>query len=54
MDSFRVANPLTHDLALKAASLVLEFAAQDSLAILEVGNAKGCAASGDEGCCLGA
>jgi hypothetical protein len=31
MDSFRVANPLTHDLALKAASLVLEFAAQDSL-----------------------
>jgi hypothetical protein len=31
MDSFRVSNPLTRDIALKAASLVLEFAAQDSL-----------------------
>jgi hypothetical protein len=31
MDSFRVSNPLTRDIALKAASLVLEFAAQDSI-----------------------
>jgi hypothetical protein len=31
MDSFRVSNPLTRDIALKAASLVLEFAAEDSL-----------------------
>ncbi len=28
MDSFRVSNPLTRDIALKAASLVLEFASQ--------------------------
>jgi hypothetical protein len=31
MDSFRVSNPLTRDIALKAASLVLEFAAEDSM-----------------------
>jgi hypothetical protein len=31
MDSFRVSNPLTRDIALKAAGLVLEFAAQDSI-----------------------
>jgi hypothetical protein len=31
MDSFRVSNPLTRDIVLKAAGLVLEFAAQDSI-----------------------
>jgi hypothetical protein len=31
MDSFRVSNPLSRGIALKAASLVLEFTAQDSI-----------------------
>jgi hypothetical protein len=31
LDSFRVSNPLTRDITLKAASLVLEFAAQESV-----------------------
>jgi hypothetical protein len=31
MDCFRVSNPTTRDIALKAAGLVLEFAAEDSL-----------------------
>ncbi len=31
LDSFKVSNPLTRDIALKAASVVLEFAAQDSI-----------------------
>jgi hypothetical protein len=31
MDSFRVSNPLSRDIALKAASLVLEYAALDSI-----------------------
>ncbi len=29
MDSFKVTNPITRNIALKAASLVLEFAAED-------------------------
>ena len=31
MDSFKVSNPLTRNIALKAAGLVLEFAADDEL-----------------------
>jgi hypothetical protein len=31
LDSFKVSNPITRDLALKAAGLVLEFAAEDSV-----------------------
>jgi hypothetical protein len=32
LDSFKVSSPITRDLALKAASLVLEFVAADALA----------------------
>jgi hypothetical protein len=31
MDSFKVSNPLTRNIALKAASLVLEFAAEEDV-----------------------
>lgn len=31
MDSFKVSNPLTRNIALKAAGLVLEFAAEDDI-----------------------
>lgn len=31
MDSFKVSNPLTRNIALKAAGLVLEFAAEDDV-----------------------
>jgi hypothetical protein len=31
MDSFKVTNPITRNIALKAASLVLEFAAEDGV-----------------------
>jgi hypothetical protein len=31
LDSFKVSNPITRDLALKAAGLVLEFAAEDGI-----------------------
>jgi hypothetical protein len=31
LDSFKVSNPITRDLALKAAGLVLEFAAEDGV-----------------------
>ncbi len=31
MDSFKVSNPLTRNIALKAAGLVLEFAAEDNV-----------------------
>ena len=31
MDSFKVTNPLTRDIALKAAGLVLEFAAEEDV-----------------------
>jgi hypothetical protein len=31
MDSFKVSNPLTRNIALKAAGLVLEFAADDEI-----------------------
>jgi hypothetical protein len=31
MDSFKVTNPITRNIALKAASLVLEFAAEDGI-----------------------
>ena len=31
MDSFKVSNPLTRDLALKTAGLVLEFAAEEDI-----------------------
>ncbi len=31
MDSFKVSNPLTRNIALKAAGLVLEFAAEDGV-----------------------
>jgi hypothetical protein len=47
MDSFRVGNPLTHDLALKAASLVLEFAAQDTDSISVQCGTMPCPSGGD-------
>ena len=31
MDSFKVSNPLTRNIALKAAGLVMEFAAEDEI-----------------------
>ncbi len=35
MDSFKVSNPLTRNIALKAASLVLEFAAEEDVKAAE-------------------
>ena len=35
LDSFKVSNPITRDLALKAAGLVLEFAAEDGISEAE-------------------
>ena len=35
LDSFKVSNPITRDLALKAAGLVLEFAAEDGVSEAE-------------------
>jgi len=35
MDSFKVSNPLTRNIALKAAGLVLEFAADDDVRDIE-------------------
>ncbi len=52
MDSFRVANPLTHDLALKAASLVLEFAAEDGGAFYAGEVTTSSATAGDGDCRL--
>lgn len=54
MDSFRLANPLTHDLALKAASLVLEFAAQDTDTVSIQCGTMPCSSGGDGDCYLNA
>ena len=35
MDTFKVMNPLTRDIALKAAGLVLEFASEDNVDIAQ-------------------
>jgi hypothetical protein len=53
MDSFRLSNPLTRDLALKAASLVLEFDAEDSSAPL-LSSVSTYSTSGGDDCYLGA